>query len=56
MIQLLILLVNLLILLIEIYREYKVWKREIRMQILRENDERRHRMQLGDYNDNNNDR
>lgn len=53
MLLLLILLVNFAILLIEIYREVKVFHRDLRMRTTRENFERRRLMQMQMQNHNN---
>lgn len=53
MLQLLLLLVNFVHLIIEIYREYKQFKREIRHQALRA-EHRRQRMSVYDGNNNEN--
>lgn len=55
MLQFLLLVVNFLQLLIEIYREFKVFKRDLRMRITRESYERRrfHEMQRQNNNNNN---
>lgn len=54
MLQLLLLLVNFAQLLIEIYREYKELKRDIRQETLRQ-EHRRRRMNMNDGNNNVND-
>lgn len=54
MLQFLLLLVNLAQLIIEIYREFKVFKRDLRRRITRENYERRRLNEMLVRNNNNN--